>query len=201
MLLTGAPMTILTVPPSSTSGAVHESARWLFEGQGYESAPVTNREPEQRLLSGIDVVPWLTPEGIILGSLLNSVMGSLAAISPACAERMKRLGELEPNWDGYGAEAISEIAVERCAELMARIHQAVGLYSEHLFIAPLANGGLELEWEMPSGNELMLVVPPFSGPIEFLASTIDPSSGEEREHEGDIPSDAYLEDLLGMLLA
>lgn len=192
-------MTILTVPPSSTSDTNVESNPWHFIGEDYELVLGNKQTAEQSLVSGIGTVPWLTDDGIILESLTSGVANKLETVSSSCAERIKLLGELEPNWDGYGAQVISSWAMQRCVELMVEINETVGLYSEYLFIAPLADGGLELEWELPSGNELMLVVPPSSGPIEFLTSTVDRSSGEKHEHEGTIPADANLEDLLRLL--
>ena len=108
----------------------------------------------------------------------------LARLDLASAERFRNLAKLEPNWDGYGAFSISAMAIQRCSALVVEIYGAVDLDLEHVFVAPLADGGLELDLEWPSGNELMVVVPPFDGAVEFLATTIDTSSGEESEHEG-----------------
>ena len=120
---------------------------------------------------------------------------------PQHAERLRLLSNLEANWDGYGANVITETAVDRCAKLLNNLLSESEQHCEGLFIAPLADGGIELEWEWDSGNELMLVIPPTAQPLEYLATTVDQSIGEEREHEGTIGRESSLGKLLRRLSA
>ena len=92
------------------------------------------------------------------------------------ADRLNDLSDLRPNWDGYGAKAVSVSAIESCACLLNKIEGFI-FHTDDPFIAPMANGGLELDWEL-SGIEIMFVVPPRRTPVEFLASYAD---GSERE--------------------
>ena len=109
--------------------------------------------------------------------------------------RIEYLSKLEPDWDGYGAKAISEDAIAQCQQILAETAQVPRHRLLQLFIAPLSNGGLELEWDSPSGNELMTVIPPDEGPLEYLSTILD-STGEKVEKDGTIPGDATLSALL-----
>ena len=125
----------------------------------------------------------------------------LVQVNSEWAERIEYLNRLEPGWDGYGSDPIAEAAVDSCCVILedvAAIIQDGGV--QQLFIAPLADGGLELEWDFPSGNELMIVVPPEGKPVRFLSSAID-VSGEEIETSGMIPGDATIPDLFGATTA
>ena len=124
---------------------------------------------------------------------------ALNMVNPQCAERLRLLASLEPNWDGYGANTIARPALESCARLLFQLFRSPDYHSHQLFIAPLANGGIELEWDWQSGNELMLVIPPSHDAIEYLATTVDQSSGQETELEGVITDVTSLRQLLNTL--
>ena len=121
---------------------------------------------------------------------------ALNMVNPQCAERLYLLASLEPNWDGYGANTIARPALESCARLLFQLFRNTDRHSHQLFIAPLANGGIELDWDWQSGNELMLVIPPSHDAIEYLATTVDQSSGQETELEGMITNVTSLQQLL-----
>ena len=123
----------------------------------------------------------------------------LDMVNPQCSERLRLLAALEPNWDGYGANTIARSALQSCANLLFQLFRNTDPHSHQLFIAPLANGGIELEWDWQSGNELMLVISPSHDPIEYLASTVDQSSGQETESEGIITNVTSLQQLLDTL--
>ena len=120
---------------------------------------------------------------------------AMKRIAPAWMQRIERLGKLGPGWDGYGAKPISASAIQQCMTLLDSIGQRAVPNPEELFIAPLADGGLELDWDSPSGKELMIVVPPEGSPIRFLLTTFD-SAGCERECSGTIAEDDSLDRLL-----
>ena len=121
----------------------------------------------------------------------------LAQVNPEWSERVKYLTGLESGWDGYGSDPIAEAAVDGCCVILEDVATVIHAGDvQHPFIAPLADGGLELEWDFPSGNELMIVVPPKGKPVRFLYSAFD-DSDEETETSGTIPEDASLADLFG----
>ena len=148
---------------------------------------------------GTGVRYWLDIGNTHVKSVPEDPLSKLQKTSPQCAERLELLASLEPNWDGYGANGISEITVERCANLLYQLFRDGNRHSEQLFIAPLADGGIELEWDWESGTELMLVIPPSYEPIEYLSTTVEQSSGEETEDEGLITDQSGLQELLGTL--
>ncbi len=64
------------------------------------------------------------------------------------------------------------------------------------FIAPLPDGGLELEWELDAGVELTLIVPREGRGIKYLLDVPNNEDGFD-ESEGLLPRDATLSELLG----
>ena len=113
---------------------------------------------------------------------------------------LNSLSKLEPGWDGLGAEAVSEAAVTECHRILEEISQLPDRPVPQLFIVPLPDGGLELEWDAASGNGLMVVIPPEGTPARFLMTTFN-ASGQEIESDGTIPQHGTLAMLLHELSA
>ena len=67
------------------------------------------------------------------------------------AGRLEEISRLEPNWDSYGADPITKTAIERALELLNHLRQLMaGVVGEAylpLNIAPIADGGVQLEWQ------------------------------------------------------
>lgn len=64
-------------------------------------------------------------------------------------ERLKELAQLKVDWDSYGAEPVSSVALVAAFELLDAVKERLcRKVREPLpqFIAPLADGGLQLEW-------------------------------------------------------
>lgn len=128
----------------------------------------------------------------------NRALATLQATNPEAAERIKKLASLEPDWDGYGGVPPTEEAVKATAELLLESHKLTRGLLESPFIAPLPEGGLELEWELDSGAELMLVIPTTGTDVRYLLDE-PTSSGDIRESEGVVPKDATLNQLISRL--
>lgn len=129
----------------------------------------------------------------------NWAFNRLRKINEAAAERIGELAKLQQNWDGCGGEPILQEAIDRTAGLLLTIH---GLTKGKLhcpFIAPLPDGGLELEWEMDSGVELTLIVRGGGREIKYLLDVPNDSGGIE-ESEGLLPKDATLSELVTGLI-
>lgn len=88
----------------------------------------------------------------------------------AAHERLTELSQLEANWDSYGAEPLSSNAVARADELLQSLKEPLAdLLGELLrpyALAPLANGGVQLEWR-GSGGALEVEVSP-EGDLGYL---------------------------------
>lgn len=89
-------------------------------------------------------------------------------------ERLAHLLRLEEGWDGYGGRPTERGAVKMA--LLAVI-TLLTLVPDVPFIAPLVDGGLQLEWE----SGLILIIPPSGTHIEYL---IDDGPGNEVQGEG-----------------
>ena len=128
----------------------------------------------------------------------NQVLAALQATNPGAVERIRKLTGLEPDWDGYGGGSPTEEAVKAAAALLLETHRLTEGLLESPFIAPLPEGGLELEWDLDSGAELMLVIPPTGTDIRYLLDA-PTSSNDINESEGVVPKDATLSELISRL--
>ena len=129
---------------------------------------------------------------------VNQGLATLQAANPEAVERIRKLTNLGPDWDGYGGKTPTEQAVKATVELLLKTHRLTQGSLESPFIAPLPEGGLELEWELDSGAELMLVIPPTGTNIRYLLDE-PTSSGDTVESEGVVPEDATLSQLVSRL--
>jgi hypothetical protein len=129
------------------------------------------------------------------GDGAHQALANLRVANPRAAERIRKLRTLEPDWDGYGGSPPTEEAVKATAVLLLEAHILTQGLLESPFIAPLPEGGLELEWELDSGAELMLVIPPTGTDIRYLLDE-PASSGDINESEGVVPKDVALSELV-----
>lgn len=130
----------------------------------------------------------------------SSDRAALRQSYPEVAERMDYLADLEPDWDGYGARRISPAAINKCVRLLKAI--APDFYSRagQPFIAPMADGGIELEWESVHDRELMLVVPSDGTTVRFLLTSFDPT-GHAEDQAGVISEESDINEWLASSLS
>jgi hypothetical protein len=107
----------------------------------------------------------------------------------AVERRLTELGAFREDWDGYGAERPTSAAIGAARALvMAADDACPGIP----FIAPVADGGLQLEWTAADGRELILTIGPNGTPGEFL---VDRPNGKGTL-EGEIQEPAQLRGLM-----
>jgi hypothetical protein len=68
----------------------------------------------------------------------------------ATRARLLELSQLEPDWDSYGALAVSHHALAATGTLVSRIVARAGVKGVPQEIMPIADGGVALEWRCPS---------------------------------------------------
>jgi hypothetical protein len=132
------------------------------------------------------------------GDNTNQVLVILQATNQRAAERIRKLAKLEPDWDGYGGDPPTAEAIKMTAMLLLAIHKLAHGLLDGPFISPSPDGGLGLEWELDSGAELVLIIPPTGTDIRYLLDE-PTSSGNIIESEGVLPKNATLSDLLSRL--
>ena len=132
------------------------------------------------------------------GTHANRFLELLQAASPKASERIRKLATLEPGWDGYGGEPPTEQAIETTARLLIAVYSLTHGKLDSPFIAPSPDGGLDLEWELDSGTELMLVIPPTGTEVRYLLDKTT-SSGDTLESEGILAEDGALNALVSQL--
>lgn len=112
-------------------------------------------------------------------------------------QRLEEIAALPPNWDGYGAQTPSMIAVEAARNVLSLIDKAIPWASEALFLAPSTSGGMRLEWAV--GDRELVVIIPASPESDFeLYRSNDEKGFEEDRSEPDL---SRLPDLLNWLAA
>ncbi len=69
--------------------------------------------------------------------------------APAAVAEIEGYAALPADWDSYGARPISAVAIDAATALLRRAAlelSALGESVEPFDVAPLANGGVQLEW-------------------------------------------------------
>ncbi len=171
--------------------------RFLVHGAGSQApGPLTNSTVVKT--SAPEELEWgENPENALSGNsgAGNYVLDQLAAEYPGAANRLITLRKLQPDWDGFGGSPPSEKAVVATASLVIMCQSLANRKLLQPFIAPLPDGGLQIEWESVGGAELTLVVPPGGIDVRFLLD-IPLQGGQMRQSEGTVPVDASVSDLI-----
>lgn len=74
--------------------------------------------------------------------------------------QLAELAKLEPNWNSYGSEPITEYAIVEARRLLGRLPKAD---QDSCWIVPDTDGGLRLEWRSPTVSEFTYFIPPAEG--------------------------------------
>lgn len=110
-------------------------------------------------------------------------------------ERIARFAELQPDWDSYGAKSISPVAIATARDVLGTVIRSteatLGERVLAVWIAPLPNGGVVLEWRGATADLEVEVTA--SGALEILL--------EERGREDETVerSDARAEEVAALL--
>lgn len=88
----------------------------------------------------------------------------------ASFDRLNELARLARNWDSYGAEPVSQAAISKAGAFLAAVRRLLGARCGERIrpysIAPVADGGVQLEWRS-SGAKLEVEVGP-EGDLGYL---------------------------------
>ena len=121
-----------------------------------------------------------------------------ATLPDELTSRLDHLGALERNWDSYGAEPISTKAIDVAKVVLCRSIAALrqrGSKNVYPFaIAPVSDGGVQLEWRGRAGFLEIEIAP--SGTLSALVSKGESHPSAQKEHSG-----VSSEDVTAMLLA
>jgi hypothetical protein len=103
-------------------------------------------------------------------------------------ERIKSLRDLPENWDTYGGVPVTERSATSASEILCWL-AADGRQPDYIRvrphgIAPLASGGLQLEWRGPHG-ELTIEIYPDGRRGSY---TVETRTGEDIERDEEDPS-------------
>ena len=111
---------------------------------------------------------------------------SLDVALARATRQLMQLSLLEQNWDSYGAEPVSSVAIDKAYALLQLLQESrVDLLQERIApyaIAPLANGGVQLEWR--GGDRALEVEVGPDGDFGYLSIVEDGDarSFQEEDH-------------------
>ena len=128
----------------------------------------------------------------------TSSIDKLASRDPQTGARLRLFAGLEPDWDGFGGRPPSEKALELATVVILVAYRVSGGNLDRPSVAPLVDGGVEMEWEVDTGRELMVTVPPDGRHMQFVY-TEQGNSGETGEESGFLPGDASISQLVDRL--
>ena len=176
----------------------------------------TGAQPEQeKFITGYYVFPVTQPVGAVSISQKVAIIGNFTiggqvpsfsvtprfffgrpgGLVPAWEQRLRDLTQLLEGWDSYGSPYISDEAIDRTKSLLEEVSTKAGIQlASEAFIAPCPDGGLQVNWDLGQGKELVVDIPPTEEPIAYLLTETMPS-GEQSETEGHIRGTADLNNL------
>lgn len=187
-----------------------------------DMAPVTRRyEVSIQLADGIGQVARVTePPGQAkpLADVLDVALRQIVAFwsQTGTAEKYDRLkaaqvmhkdaqqeidvlARLEPNWDSYGGVPPSGVAISSAHGVLIALASALAEDCAASLapwtIAPIHNGGLQLDWRGPAGTVEVEI-----GPDGALSYLIEGEGGEMRESDGNIPLGEVVRCIRGVLI-
>jgi hypothetical protein len=114
-------------------------------------------------------------------------------------EKIGQFSNMEANWDSYGAKAISKDCISKSIDILNRIielREDEGIYILPPFIAPLSDGGIQLEWERES--RYLEISISYDSSINCFA--IDDTSEGEISIEGSLKSLGSLKRLISWFI-
>lgn len=102
-------------------------------------------------------------------------------------KRLQEFADLPEDWDSYGASPISRTAVDRSRSLMLdiadRVWRSNQLSATPSFLAPVADGGVQLEWDGRGGHLEVEIGPHALLSYLFVQET---GSGKSFEEQHDV---------------
>jgi asparagine N-glycosylation enzyme membrane subunit Stt3 len=119
--------------------------------------------------SGRRITYYYAPESSVMNSLkYRELLDTISSFS-----------SLEPNWDSYGADAISEISIATATKVLNHLRQSGNLpegVEAHVF--PMRNGGIQFDFDS-SNSEAELEIDA-SGEMHFIGYD---DQGDVKEEE------------------
>jgi hypothetical protein len=101
-------------------------------------------------------------------------------------ERIARFGDLEPDWDSYGAKPFSPTAMATAKDVLRAVSQrttaTTGDAAFGVRVTPLPSGGILLEWHGPSADLEVEVTR--TGRLDLLLEERVGGTDETSEHAG-----------------
>jgi hypothetical protein len=139
-----------------------------------------------------------TNESLTQTVSLRNVMKLLKSVSSESEERLRSLMSLGNNWDGFGSPPPKREAVGKSALLLISATRLTRGEFGRPAISALPDGGIELEWVLNSGYELLIDIAPNGTFVDYLL--VEPDDSGERESEGIIPKDSSLSELFQKMM-
>lgn len=181
-------------------------AREVLEGyalEGYRSGRLTAWQVQELLgfETGMEVDAFLKLHNVPLElTLADLEVATKDKLVVSVQRKLLEMGQSEPDWDSYGAQPTSLNAVRKAEELFAKIANQFYLTKGEKIrpydVAPLTNGGVQLEWRSLSGSLEVEVHPD----LEFRYLLTQGEGDRRQFKEGDnVPASEIIRLVSGIL--
>ncbi|NOT58686.1 MAG: hypothetical protein HOP19_00505 [Acidobacteria bacterium] len=161
-------------------------ARKVLEGyalESYRSGKLTTLQLQELLgfETGADTAAFLQRHGVPAPQATLTTKDSLIV---SVQKKLREISQTEADWDSYGAQPTSLNAIRQAEELFAllvnRFHQSKGDKLLPYDVAPLPNGGVQLEWRGTNGALEVEIHP--NAELRYL---LVKGQGEQRQFQED----------------
>ena len=143
--------------------------------QDVRHSPWVGREDtivsDSRFLVGERYLVWLTR-----APGLPPTLGPLSL-------RLKELMSLDEDWDGFGGLPTTRTAAAMTKKILYELVRAMRSANVEPSLAPLADGGIDMEWVSAGGDELLVEVPAAGRPLNFVLSPNPPKDTDGRRED------------------
>lgn len=102
--------------------------------------------------------------------VIVNYVGSAPAWLITTVDRVRHLLSLPSDWDSYGARPVREVAVR---DVLMLLQEIMPITRRLPFIAPLSDGGLQVEWSMRVIDVGFLVHPDEGATAYVLSDDVD----------------------------
>ena len=178
--------------------AVIKDLYWYYGRRGYSSTRMDQSTVDDwasisKLLKDIEDINDVDAFGSMQDAGTKRSVSFLRSKNPQLADRLEELIALPPDWDCAEAIGPTKAAVDRAVGLLLHAEE---MATPARFIAPLVDGGLQLEWGPIPKGKLVVAIDPDGAAVEYVF--ID-DRGARDATEGWLDRDSELDQYLSLL--
>lgn len=115
------------------------------------------------MVSSASTTGSMSPHWVLYGILEEEHLKRLRAVF----DKISSFRYLPQGWDSYGGPPIDQVTTTAAQKVIKLLWQSLSTSLPEPFAAPCSDGGILLEWELPT-TEVSVTVGPGGKPFEYL---------------------------------